>query len=443
MKTVLIVTYYWPPSGGPGVQRILKFCRYLSDFGWKPIVITVKDGSYPSLDPSLAQDIPVDLQVIKTDAFEPFRLYNMLRGQKGKAVPVAVAASKESKSMFQRLSMYIRANFFIPDARKGWRPYAFKAAQEVLRKQQVDAVLTTGPPHSTHLVGLGLQQQHNLPWIADLRDPWVNIYYNQFLPRNSRSLAKDQRLENTVAQSANALMVVSPGLKAEFNDRARQVEVIYNGFDPHDLSGEVEPDQVFSLAYIGNFKGNQDVPALWEVLAELLAENEAFKQAFRLKVTGKLDPGVEASIADAGLQQHLDLQGFVPHQEATRQMRQAQFLLFVVPISKHNRLILTGKLFEYLACGTPMLSIGPKDGNAAQIISETGRLPMEDYADRESLKVAIQTQFDTWKANNRQLPKHPLTAAVKKYSRQEQAGALADLLNRVVDEKNKHEESKS
>lgn len=174
-KKVLIITYYWPPASGPGVQRFLKISKYLNDFGWKPIILTVKNGSYPSFDPSLENEIPEWVEVHKTKTFEPFTIYNRLTGSKGKNLGTGLIGLEGKQSFVKKLSIYIRANYFIPDARKGWYRYAVKEAKQLIQEKEIDAIITTGPPHSTHLIGKSLKEKFNLPWISDFRDPWVNI----------------------------------------------------------------------------------------------------------------------------------------------------------------------------------------------------------------------------------------------------------------------------
>jgi len=205
-KKALIFTYYWPPSSGPGVQRFLKFCKFLPEFDWEPIVVTPANGSYPYTDDSLLKDVSEYVKVYKTKTLEPFAIFNMLQGKKGKSVPVALIGLQDSPSIFQKLSKYIRANCFIPDARVGWKKYAIKEGSRIIQNEKIDVIITTSPPHSTHLVGLELQKKHNIPWLADFRDPWTNIYFNRKLPRTARTKAKDKALEDKVVKHADQLI---------------------------------------------------------------------------------------------------------------------------------------------------------------------------------------------------------------------------------------------
>jgi glycosyltransferase involved in cell wall biosynthesis len=430
LKRVVILTYYWPPGSGPGVQRWLKFCKFLPDLGWEPIVITVKNGSYPSEDTSLLEDVPEDLKVIRTATLEPFTFYNLLRGKKGKAVEVGMGNIKGKQSILAKVSNYIRANFFIPDARIGWNIYAFPELLKVVKSLQPHALITTGPPHSTHLMGEKLCKSHDIKWIADMRDPWTTIYYNAFLNRTSASKERDQALENLVVRSASALIAASPGLKEEFADRARCIEFIPNGFDEEDFSGiSVDPRKQFVLAYVGNLKSAQNISSLWSAIAAL-KQNERFATDFRLEITGNVSDDVKSSMADAGIMDVVDIKPFVPHKEAIARMVSAHLLLLPIPQSQGNGSILTGKLFEYLATRRPILSIGPVDGNASAILHACGKEAMLAYEDQDGI-----AQLIAWALEEYRLHHSPLVtgnASFRTYSRLGSTETLVKLLNSLT-----------
>lgn len=431
-RKVLIFTYYWPPSGGAGVQRYLKFAKYLKEFDWEPIVITPENPTVPYYDNTLADDIHPSMTVIKTKSFEPFKAYNILTRNKKGTVSHGYTGLKDNKSIIKRLANYIRANFFIPDARKGWKKFAVEAAIKLIEKENIDAILTTGPPHSAHLIGLSLKEQFNLPWVADMRDPWTNIYYNKMFPRTASTERKDKRLEDTVIKSADRVVVISPGLKDEFSDRNKNIKVIYNGFDSEDMFHKLpEQSEKFTLSYVGNYKPNQNCEALWKVLSEF-AKEEDFRKRFRICFTGIVDPTVMESIIEYNIESLVEVEGFVPHHEATQRMQAANMLLFIVPNTSGNKLILTGKIFEYLATRRPILSIGPKSGNASDVISEAGRDPMVDYLSREDIKKQILHYYIDWKKNNGRMQVHKGDAHLR-YSRKSLTSELATLLNEAVE----------
>lgn len=426
-KKVLIFTYYFPPAGGVAVQRFLKFSKYLPQFGWEPIIVTVKNGSYPYYDESLLKELSPELKVYRTDTFEPFELYNLLKGQKGKAMPVVSVGAQQKRSLFQRLSEYVRANYFIPDARKGWVPYAVKQAEQIIKEYTIDAVITTGPPHSTHLIGLQLKEKYGLKWVADFRDPWIGIFYNNILPRTDSTKQKDKALETQVLQTADLVTVISPGMKKEFESRARAIEVVMNGYDEQDFEKPVEQagSSVFTIRYVGNLMASQNTSGLWSALKRLKQEGYHYK----LEFIGRVDEVIKESIALNGLTDNSTYVDFVKHQQAINLMQQADMLLFAIPDVKDNALILTGKLFEYLASKSNILSYGPVNGNAAEILQSTGRNNMIDFADTNESYKQLKSALDYY-AQHKQGYKYT-NGAEKVYSRKNQAGLLSGLLNKL------------
>lgn len=429
-KKVLILSYYWPPAGGPGVQRFLKFSKYLRDFGWDPIIVTPENGAYPVTDETLLKDIPEGIQVVKTKTLEPFEIYNRLQGKKGKTVPVALGGIKDSTSLFQKFSKYVRANFFLPDARVGWNRYAFKAARKVIQQEKIDAIITTGPPHSTHLVGLSLKRKFKLPWLADFRDPWTKIYYYKFLNRSAKTEAKDLKMETSVLQTADVVTTVSHGMAADLMDRANLMEIIFNGFDEDDIPETKSiQTELFTVGYIGSLKPNQNTKALWNAFAELKEEIKDFAQFARLKFTGTIDPFIANDIKALGLEEQLILQGFVSHSEATKIMSGTNLLLLPIPETENNQYILTGKIFEYLANKNAILSIGPTDGNASEVLRNVGRDPMIAYQDKEQIKQQIRSYFEKW-MQDKTVFKHEGDAHLI-YSRKALTEQLAMQLNKI------------
>lgn len=433
VKKVLIITYYWPPAGGPGVQRILKFVKYLGEFGWEPIVITPQSGTYASLDSSLLTDVPATVQVFKTKTLEPFLFYNLLQGKKEKIVPTGLIGMQSSTSIFHKISKYIRANFFIPDARVGWNRFALQKAKEIIAQNKIDALITTGPPHSTHLVGLKLKNEFHLPWIADFRDPWTNIYYNKFFPRTKATIKKDEALERQVLTTADCITTVSHGLAEDLQRHAKNISVIYNGYDEDDIyRGSIQKTEKFRLAHIGNFVPFLDSQGLWDALAELHNEIPSFKNDFEINFTGKVDEQILQNIKNKGLGNLLTLNDFVPHKEATKRMFQASLLLFSIARDENNKLIVSGKLFEYIASTTPVISIGPIDGDAATILTEAGREGISDYDDKNKIKGLIRKYYELWKTNANMPFKYPQDNLTK-FTRRELTKRLCEELNKLSD----------
>ncbi len=433
MKKILIITYYWPPAAGPGVQRFLKTAKFLPEFGWKPFILTVKDGTYSSTDDSLENDIPEEAEVFKTKTKEPFKIYEKLTGNKGSSKSVGMINLNNSKNPIKKLSLFIRANCFIPDPRKGWKKYAVEKAAELIKKEDISIVITTSPPHSTHLIGLSLQEKYNIKWIADFRDPWTNLYFNKMLPRTKRTIKKDKALENKVVSKADYITVISKGLQKEFKDRNSNIGLIYNGFDENDIPKKINlnKDKCFKIAYVGNFKPNQNISAFWQAISELMQENHSLQDIIRIEFTGNTDNRVNAFVEKYQLEKNVIFNNYVKHHEATQIMSNSDLLLFVVPKAENNKLIITGKLFEYLATRNPILSIGPVDGNASSIINEAKRDKMLDYENLEAIKNTIKKYIDIWHQEPKKF-KHN-DDDIMNYSRKVLTKKLAEIFNKLYE----------
>lgn len=427
MKKVLIITYYWPPGSGPGVQRFLKFSKYLRDYGWEPLILTVKNGTYPNQDESLINDIPNGVKVFKTKTFEPFSLYSLLTGKKTNS-KLSGSIGLSNKSLVQRLFLYIRANFFIPDARKGWNSYALKKAQQIIKDEGIDAIITTGPPHSTHLIGKKLKKWFQLPWIADFRDPWTTVFYNSIFPRSMATKRQDKKLEDIVLNEADMVTVVSKGMFDEFSDRATSICTIYNGFDEADFVHKtpIRPEK-FVISHVGNFYDSQNVECLWRCIRDLTEENDSFKSHLQLNFVGNVHHEVIDSIEAFGLSSYVTQKGFLSHDKAIEQMMSSATLLFLIPKSENNHLIITGKLFEYLASSKPILAIGPS-GNASVILSESERGIMMAYDNYGYMKQQILSHYKGW-LENTSFTKN--TDKINQFSRKKLTELLAKQLDSI------------
>lgn len=434
MKKVIIFTYYWPPAGGVAVQRWLKFSKYLPEFGWEPIIVTVENGSYPYYDKSLLNEVNSDLCVYKTKTFEPFAVYNFLRGQSGNNVPTQVISDSKKKSFVQKLSEYIRANFFVPDARKGWVKYAVKKGEEIINNEEIAAVVTTGPPHSAHLIGLKLKDKFGLPWIADFRDPWTEIFYNRYLSRTKFAQNRDKKLETRVLEHADVVITISNGMKKMFVDRCKRCEMLPNGFDMTDLPISIEQpiNPKFVLGHIGSYVAALDSEGLYKALKELLDNEPGFKENFCLNFTGKVDSTILEKFDSYGIKDVMNFENFVTHREAIRRMYDANLLLLVLANVPDNKYLVSGKLFEYLASSTPILGIATTMGDANDVLVELGRESILDYQDSKAIKQVILKYYNQWKNNNGVTVKID-TTNVQQYSRKEITKRLSHILNEITD----------
>lgn len=393
MKKVLIITYYWPPSGGAGVQRWLKFIKYLPDFGWQPIVFTVKDGEYPVLDNGLEKEVPKEIEVHKTPAWEPYGIYKSLAGKKkSEGINSGFLSEKKGNGFIENLSKWVRGNLFIPDARKFWIKPSIKYLEKYLNQHKIDAVISSGPPHSAHLIALKLKSQFDIPWVSDFRDPWTNIDFYKELKLTKLADKKHKRLEKQVLNNADLVLTVGNQLSNELNDLgANRVEVIENGYDPEDfiVNEEIEIDKKFSIAHIGSFTPSRNHQVLWDALHELVNENPAFKSDLQLKLIGKVDHTVLQSIEDHGLNSFVQKINYVPHSEVVKLQRTSRLLLLMVNNTPNAKGIITGKVFEYMASKRPILVVGPEDGDLNEIIKKANAGLVCGYDDVEKLKSTI------------------------------------------------------
>ena len=431
MKRLLFVTYYFPPSGGSGVQRSLKFVKYLPEFGWRPTVLTVRPecASWPDPDPDSVADIPDGTPVERTGAWDPYAWYaRLLRRNKQDVVTVGFTGEAGADSR-RRFARWIRANLFLPDARIGWVPFAAARARALMR-QSFDAILTTGPPHSTHLVGLAARR--GTPWLVDLRDPWTEIDFREELPMTAPARALDALLERRVLRKADGVCVVSSGMQRRFVERGYAAPaLIENGFDPADFADsaglDASPGQPFVVAHVGYMNRARNPEALWAALAGSSPD----WSALRLRFTGQVDASILASAAASCPGVRLDALPYVPHREAIARMREAAVLLLCVNRVPGAEGIPTGKLYEYLASGRPVLALGPVHGDAARILEETGGGRMFDFGDAEGVRAFLRQHYEAWRAGA------PISGAppdrIVRYSRREQARRLAALLSGLAD----------
>lgn len=430
MKRLLFVTYYFPPSGGSGVQRSLKFAKYLPEFGWRPTVLTVRPerASWPDPDPDSVADIPGGTPVERTGAWDPYAGYaRLLRRKKQDVVTVGFTGEAGAASR-RRFARWIRANLFLPDARIGWVPFAAARAQKLLR-QPFDAILTTGPPHSTHLVGLAARR--GTPWLVDLRDPWTEIDFREALPMTAPARALDALLERRVLRRANGVSVVSPGMQRRLVERGYAAPaLIENGFDPADFAETPErgvAQDAFVVAHVGYMNRARNPEALWKALSDPALD----WPRLRLRFTGQVDSAVLASASASCAGVPVDALPYVPHREAIARMREAALLLLSINRVPGAEGIPTGKLYEYLASGRPVLALGPVNGDAARILEETGGGRLFDFEDAAGVRAFLRRHYEAWRAGA------PMQGAspdrILRYSRREQAGRLAALLSRLAD----------
>ncbi len=434
-KKVLIITYYWPPGGGAGVQRWLKFVKYLREFGWEPVVYTPENGEMPVIDHSLQKDVPVGLTVIKQPIWEPYNSYKRFIGQgKDEKINTGFLTENKKPKRMEKIAVWIRGNFFIPDARKFWIKPSIGFLSEYLVKNPVDVIVSTGPPHSMHLIALGLKEKWGLPWLADFRDPWTNIDFYPELMLTSGSDRKHHRQEKEVLEKADSVVSIGRNMSQEFaaihgKDNAK-FHVITNGYDTDDLQGSANlvMDAKFSLAHIGTLVKSRNPEALWKTLAALTQENPAFAADLEIKLVGKVDVNVMQSIDSAGLKPYLNKIDYLPHTDVIKAQQQSQALLLLVNNTKNAGGILTGKFYEYLSARRPILCIGPEIGEIADAFAETRCGKLSGFTDEDTLRKNILDYYQHYKAGTLR----SVSQNVEHYSRRSLTAELSKLLDELI-----------
>lgn len=437
MKRVLIITYYWPPSGGSGVQRWLKMSKYLPEYGWQPVIYTTENAEYPIIDHSLEKDVAPNIEVIRRPITEPYSAYKKFLGiNKDETVKMGFIQEKENnKSWKSDLSLWVRGNFFIPDARCGWVKPSVRYLKEYLNEHPVDAIISTGPPHSMHLIAMKLKEALGLPWIADFRDPWTEIDYYNDLHLTAWADRKHHRLEQEVLTKADKVVTVAPdGARRLGRLGNRNVRTIYNGFDrDDDAQTPVNLSEQFTITYLGVLSKIQNPSNLWQALAELIKEDSGFDKNLKINMIGQIDSAVVSSINENGLTQHVAYSPYMPHDQVSAVHRSSTLLLLLLMPDSEPRAkgLLTGKLFEYMASGRPILCIGPEDGDAARILRETGAGQTISFEDKEKMKEALKNLYQRYLENTLEGNTNP---KVENYSRQVMTQQYAALLNQAINE---------
>ena len=398
MKKVLIITYYWPPSGGSGVQRWVKLSKYLTRGGVECHVLTVdsKVASYMSQDLSLLEDIDEKVKVYQTNSFEPINIYSKIVGSKN--VPTAGFTNVDNSSLFQKVINFIRSNLFIPDPRIGWNKYAYKKAVEIIKKHKISTVITTSPPHSTQLIGRKLKRKLQIYWIADLRDPWTDIYYYPILRHSKLSHLINLRKEKSVIEEADKVVSVSEGCIEIFKNKtpkndALKFEIIHNGFDLEDFQAikKKRTDPYFRIVYTGLMSLLYSPEIFFKALETLPQE---IKNKLEIHFVGQISEEILKRSKSSGVKT-ISI-STVPHDEVLQHQINADLLLLVIPEIKNDKGVVTGKIFEYIATGNPILGIGPKDGDAGKILKTNTNCKMFDREDIKPIQYFILSQITNY-----------------------------------------------
>jgi len=429
MKKVLIITYYWPPSGGGGVMRWLKMSKFLPELGWQPVIYTPENPDPSVTDESLLKEIHPEIIEIKTPIWEPYDFYRKLTGKKSgtkfKSGYISEASGGDWKS---RLSVFIRGNFLIPDPRKFWIKPSIKYLATYLRENPVDLIISTGPPHSMHLIALGLKEKFDVPWIADFRDPWTDIDFYAKLRLTKWADKIHHKLELKVLTKADHVVTVSPGCAADLGKIInRKIEVIYNGYDPLDYQfTKPEQSKTFTISHFGAFNKDRNPASLWATIKEISETNPEFRKLLRIQLIGQTDDSIVNDIRKNNLTENLVLIEHLAHQEGLVQLSKSQVLLLPLNDAPNVKGILPGKMFEYMALQRPILALGPTDADYAKILKETNSGVPLGFDDVPGIKNALQNYFQLFKENKLAVE----SGTYEKYSRKNLAKQFVNLLEK-------------
>ena len=424
MKKVLIITYYWKPAGGPGVQRWLKFAKYLRDFGIEPIIYTPENPTYPLIDEAIADDLPADLQIIKQPIWEPYGLASLFSKKKTQKISAGIIPRKKV-SVLEKLMLWIRGNLFIPDARKFWISPSVKYLKKFIAENSIETIITTSPPHSVHLIGYQLKKIFpHLKWISDFRDPWTTIGYYKDLRLTNWADKRQHFWEKEVLQHSDLVITTSFKTQKDFQQLTNTpIQVITNGYDQETTIAPPLSEK-FLIAHIGSLLSDRNPKILWEVLAEMVREVPHFAEDFSLCFAGKVSEEIEEEIYNQGLTPYYTYKGYISHQQAVQLQKSSQVLLLIEIDSEDTQGIIAGKLFEYIVSGRPIIAIGPKDWDVTPILTETQTGSFVSYTDKAALKAQLLSYYHLYRLGTlKASPKN-----VAKYSRKALTEQLVKLL---------------
>jgi glycosyltransferase involved in cell wall biosynthesis len=425
-KKVLIITYYWPPAGGPGVQRWLKFVKYLPDFGIQPIVYIPENPTYPIIDEALVKEVSDTAIILKHKIFEPYQLASFLSKNKTKKISSGIIPNQKKQSFLDKVFLLIRGNLFIPDARVYWVKPSVSFLEKYISENNIGTIITSGPPHSLHLIGLELKHKLDVKWFADFRDPWTTIGYHKALRLSNYAANKHKKLERKVLNTADTIIVTSNTTKKEFEAITKKpIAVITNGYDTENIAKQAL-DTKFTLAHIGSFLSERNPQLLWESLVELVQEIPDFKTHLEIKLIGAVSQEVLETINEFGLDSYLNNLGYVSHSEAIAHQRKSQVLLLIEINSEDTKSIIPGKLFEYMVSGRPIIAIGPNGSDFAEIITTTNTGVFFDYSEKMKLKSVLLNFYNQYLEGKLQSN----AVGLQQYSRKSLTEKLVELINK-------------
>ncbi|NRB65220.1 MAG: glycosyltransferase family 4 protein [Saprospiraceae bacterium] len=424
-RKILVITYYWPPAGGPGVQRVVKFVKFLPHFGYEPIVLTVKDGEYPAIDHSLQAEVSSEVNVIRTPTLEFFSLFKKLTGRPQKAGITTTILKAENPSWKDKIFRWIRYNLFFPDARIGWRRYALRAARQIIQSEKPVLIFCTSPPHSAQWIARQLHQETKIPWVADFRDPWTDAYWLSGLKNYPRALRKNTAMEKAVLSDASAIVTVSKGYQELLQKTNNSPILIRNGFDHTDFRIQKKANAKFRIVYTGSLSQIQMPDNFLKAIANL---DSSVQENIQFDLFGAIDPFFFHRATELGIRHLVHEKGYIPHDQAVGEMIQADLLLLLTPKTPSKGMTPL-KLYEYLAAGPFILGIGDVNSDPANILQAFEGGIYVSY--QEELTAFLNNQFKEWKQNPEKI--RTPNARVTELDRKELTRKLASVFDDIID----------
>lgn len=429
MKRALVITYYWPPVGGSGVQRWVKFAKYLPSEGWQPVIYTPENPDLSSIDESLLKEIPSEAEIIKRPIIEPYGIYRKLTGSKGQIKIEANPGGGGKGSFLKRLSMWVRGNLFMPDPRCMWIGPSVRFLKKYLKEHPVDVIVSTGPPQSMHLIARKVSLATGIPWVADFRDPWTRIFYFKHLRLEKWAERKHHILEQKVLDDATAVVAVSPLVQQDFAAMtSTPVHLVTNGYDESDYVEDIVTDGNFNVVHTGLLTAEGNPVELWKALGEKCANDADFAAKFRLVLAGKTDGKVLEDISAAGLDRYLADYGYIDHNKAVLLQRSASVLILPIREEPETKAILPGKLFEYLAARRPVLGVGTSEGAMATVLQQTGAGKIFNWEDHKEISAYINDIWNHAREGKEIIPE----ADIEKYSRRMTTKKMVEIFNSIT-----------
>jgi hypothetical protein len=428
-KKILIIAYYWPPSGGSGVQRWLKFVKYLPQFGWEPHVFTPENPAFSLRDESLLKDIPEEAEIIHFPIWEPYDAFFKISKVFGieKSDKPADTVTVGKPSLFQKIAKWTRSNFFIPDPRIFWVNPSVKFLTEYLQQNKINTVITTGPPHSVHLIGYNLKKKNSsIKWIADFRDPWSEWGLLDSLGVSEKVRRKHKQLEFNVLSTADIVTTITPFYVRHFERLGqRKVNLLTNGFDEDDFKDlRIIRTEKFTIRHAGIVNEKCD-PRPFMLAIKNLLKQESFAQQVRIEFIGEVNSTFKNFVNDiAELKAITFFIPTVPHKQLLPIYGTSSILLLILTGYKDAAGYMPGKLFEYIATGLPVLGVGPTDGDAANLISESNAGKMIGSDDEEGIKNFVLETYQHWTSGRQISPDNKKIL----YSRKTLTGRLVQIL---------------